>query len=106
MENQEGKKRSFVQNALVEISGDITGWGAGTLVGGVALSAVEAISGLGKPMKVLLKLGAYGLSIATMYATRNATQQYVGDICDAVNGIKGLFAKKEPVVEQQGATVE
>lgn len=105
MENQEDKKRSLAQTAIVEIGSDVSAIGAGTLIGGILLNVVDAIPGIGKPMKVLLNLGVYGIEIATAMKVRESMAEYIGGVCDAVNGIRSLFTPK-PVVEQQGATVE
>lgn len=98
MENQE-KKRSLGQELAIELGGDVLGMGAGVLVGGVAMGVVQNIPGIGKPMAVLLKLGCYGLEIATMLTVREKTQEYIGNVCDAVDMVKKIFTPKKPVVE-------
>lgn len=99
MENQE-KKRGLGQELAIGLGGAVLGMGAGMLVGGVALCVVENTPGIGKPMALLLKLGCYGLEIATMLTVRDKTQEYIGDMFDAVDGVKKLFTPKKPAVEQ------
>ena len=105
MENQE-KKRSLGQELTIELGGDVLGMGAGLLVGGVAMSLVQNIPGVGKPLGVLLKLGCYGLEIATMLEVRDRTQQYIGDVFDAVDNVKKIFAPKKPMVAEPVAEME
>lgn len=99
MENQE-KKRGFGQELAIELGGNVLGIGAGVLVGGVAMGVVQNIPGIGKPMALLLKLGCYGLEIATMLTVREKSQEYIGDVFDAVDDVKKLFAPKKPVVAE------
>lgn len=99
MENQE-KKRNLGQELAIELGGDVLGMGAGTLVGGVALGIVGNIPGIGKPMKLLLTLGAYGLDIATMFAVRNASREYIGSTFDAIDSLKKIFGMKKPAVTE------
>ena len=96
MENKELKKRTLGQELAVELGGDVLGMGAGILVGGTALGIVENIPGIGKPMKVLLKLGAYGLEIAALLKVRESTQEYITQVFDAVDDVKKLFTLKVP----------
>lgn len=105
MENQE-KKRSLGQEIAIEVGGDVLGIGAGVLVGGVALGIVGNIPGIGKPMKILLTLGAYGLEIATMIEVRDASQKYIGDVCDAIDDVKRIFGAKKPAVAEPVTDVE
>ena len=99
MEKQE-VKRTTVQNLAVELGGDVMGYGAGMLIGGVAMGIVENIPGIGKPTKLLMKLGSYGIALTTTFIVRDQTQKYFGSICDSINGIKGLFAGKQGTVEK------
>lgn len=98
MENQE-KKRGLGQELAIELGGDVLGMGAGVLVGGIAMGVVENIPGIGKPMAVLLKLGCYGLEIATLKIVRDKTQEYIGEVFDAVDSVKAIFAPKNPTIE-------
>ena len=105
MENQE-KKRSLGQKLAIELGGDVLGMGAGVLVGGAALGIVGNIPGIGKPMKILLTLGAYGLEIATMFEVRDASQKYIGEVFDAIDDVKKIFAPKKPAVAEPVTEVE
>lgn len=90
-------KRGLGQELAIELGGDVLGMGAGVLIGGVALGLIENIPGIGKPMKILLKLGAYGLEIAGMVKVREATQEYIGNVLDSINGLKKIFEPKKTV---------
>lgn len=95
MEKKE--KRSLGQELAIELGGDVLGMGAGVLVGGVALGLIENIPGIGKPMKLLLKIGAYGLELATYMNVRNEAQEYISTALDSINDLKKIFAPKKPV---------
>lgn len=95
MEKKE--KRSLGQELAIELGGDVLGMGAGVLVGGVALGLIENIPGIGKPMKLLLKIGAYGLELATYMNVRNEVQEYISTTLDSINDLKKIFAPKKPV---------
>lgn len=99
MENQE-KKRSLGQELAIELGGDVLGMGAGVLVGEAAAGIIGNIPGIGKPLKILLVLGGYGLEIATMFEVRDATQKYIGEMFDAIDGVKKIFAPKRPAVAE------
>lgn len=99
MENQE-KKMNLGRELAIEIGGDVLGAGAGVLVGGVAMGVVENIPGIGKPMALLLKLGCYGLEIATMLTVRDRTQEYIGNVCDAIDSVKKIFTATSPKVNE------
>lgn len=102
MENNEKKDLTLGQEIAVEIGGDVLGIGAGILVGGVMLGLVENIPGVGKPLKVLLKLGCYGLEIAAMQQVRRESQEYISNLCGAINDVKKIFTPKQ----EQVAAVE
>lgn len=95
MEKKE--KRSLGQELTIELGGDVLGMGAGVLVGGVALGLIENIPGIGKPMKILLKIGAYGLELATYMNVRDSAQEYISTALDSINDLKKIFAPKKPV---------
>lgn len=105
---EEKKELSLGREITKELAGDVCGLGAGVLVGGLALAAIDAIPGVGKVLKILLKAGAYGLEIATLFKVKEATGEYVDSIFDAVDAVKSVFggdkAKTEgPMVEVDGA---
>lgn len=104
---EEKKEVGLGREIAREVAGDVCGLGAGVLVGGLALGAIECIPGIGKGLKILLKLGAYGMEIATMFKVKDAVGDYVDAVCDAVDSVKSMFEpKKEDVKVQVEGAVE
>ena len=103
---EDRKKRSLGQELAIELGGDVFGMGAGVLVGGIALAVVDNIPGIGKPLKLLVKLGAYGLEIATALTVRDKSQEYLGAAFDCVNDVRKLFAPKPQAVEAHDVEAE
>lgn len=105
---EEKKELSIGQEIVKEVAGDVCGLGAGVLVGGVALASIDLIPGLGKGLKLILKLGAYGLEIKTLFDVKNAVGNYTETVFDAIGSVKAIFGgtekKDEPVkVQVEGA---
>ena len=105
---EEKKELSIGREIAKEVAGDVCGLGAGVLVGGLALAAIDAIPGVGKALKLILKLGAYGLEIKTLFDVKDAVGDYTETLFEAVDSVKAIFdgTKKEegPVkVQVEGA---
>lgn len=90
-----------IQELTAGVAGDVLGICAGGLVGGIALGIVENIPGVGKPLKVLLKLGAYGLDIVTALKVREAGTETVEGMLRTVNVVKGIFQKKPVAMTEE-----
>lgn len=106
MENNEKKEEMSLGREIVkELGGDVAGLGAGLIIGGAALMAIEALP-VGKGLKVIMKIGAYGLEIAGMYKVRDAVQDYIGNVFEAVDAVKEIFngpKNQENPVKVEGA---
>ena len=100
---EEKKELTLGREITKEITGDVCGLGAGILVGGLLNAAVDAIPGIGKPLKLLLKMGVWGIEIATMFNIKEEVEDYVTNVFEAVDGLKELFGgpKKENDINVQ-----
>lgn len=104
---EEKKELSLGREIAKEVAGDVCGIGAGALVGGLLSAAVDAIPGIGKGLKLLLKFGVWGIEVTTLFGVKDQVEQYTETVFDAIDSVKALFdgTKKaeETKVQVEGA---
>lgn len=97
MEKNE-KNLTSGQEIATEVVGEVAGIGAGALVGGLALAAVQALP-VGKVWKLVYGVGCVGITWAVQNWVGDETKKTLGEIFESVNGIKSIFGGKVPTVE-------
>lgn len=92
------------QGIATEVIGEIAGIGAGALIGGLALAAVQA-SPMGKLMKAICYIGSIGITWTVQDSVAKGTKDTLGDIFEGVNSLKGLLGGQNNV-ESDNNTVK
>lgn len=104
---EEKKELSLGREITKEIVGDVCGFGAGTLVGGLLTGVVASIPGIGKPLSVVLKVGIWGIQVKTLLDVRERVGEYTETVFDAVDSVKAMIngpkKMEETKVQVEGA---